>query len=995
MNEYIQEKINKIKNETQFEGISPEDVAAPMTLLNKDKASKKDLANISSGFQFSINPETPEPEGGWQKGIYPAEVSGIYPNQNNEEIDLSFGLSLLVYDGENWSKIVAGVDVVPIVERYVSLTDSTTNPPSAFVFSDSYINQVNGKVEGAPGYKASDFIPIPFWVAHINMGYGNYNQFALYDIDKQFLPTSFSEDGILDFDRPEDAFFIRHTSNNGEVEKHLITFSNIKLSRKKALEGIEFSNQIITASDTVLKSGFYISQDSGFEGLNAGFSVSDFIDIYGAEYILTGNFYNQFAFYDVNRVFIPISEDSTVKGIFKVPNNTKFIRVTIANFQIEDFFFQFFTKKDFQNFAFQSLITKSNYKASDLRLIDGGYINQDHGRVENVAYYSYSDFILIPASFSKVNFDEASYQQYAFYDINKTYISGGLQTKKNIPENAIYLRVTVRNSDAPHFFVKFINSEHKQLTVINVTPADGSNAIQNAIDSITDASASNRYQINVAAGPYKVSNSSQFNNPDYPAFIIPKDHVDIIGASKEDVIVWAELPYNDEDIDTTTARNMHQTVYNWADDVLIKNITFVAKNIRYVVHQDTVLESNKKRYYENCDFIFKGDKGSVTALGIGTWSGSETYIKDGKSVNSISNPIAIHNWTKQDKESVWSFENHEFINLTTNHFLNLQNSGSIVGDKLFLKNCSFGGGYRMTYVDWWVYDPSLNKSFNHAEWRVLGSGNEPFYFENSVDGQALCITANTIGQKVRFDKNSSAYNVLIKNEQNYFGHIGHPEREIIDRDYIIHDYDNGFKSYAIGGRSIRETPYLWGEAISGESLAQRLGNRTGTPITLTVFIGDKTKNIVFNQNYSSMNNAAIIALINAQLGADAVASSYNIGLDYYPELSDVNFISGTYNSNFIEKGTIVTRHLGLVLKAQTGDEIFGVAFDNIAGRTIVNGEVKGIGRILKNCILHKDQIKVASGVVIVKGGRYSVNNGELVVNATGQILAVEDNLLKI
>ena len=49
------------------------------------------------------------------------------------------------------------------------------------------------------------------------------------------------------------------------------------------------------------------------------------------------------------------------------------------------------------------------------------------------------------------------------------------------------------------------------------TTSLSNNAIQNAIDSITGATASNRYQIKVKAGVYKVSRSVDYNNPSFPA----------------------------------------------------------------------------------------------------------------------------------------------------------------------------------------------------------------------------------------------------------------------------------------------------------------------------------------------------------------------------------------------------------------------------------------------------------------------------------------------
>ena len=116
----------------------------------------------------------------------------------------------------------------------------------------------------------------------------------------------------------------------------------------------------------------------------------------------------------------------------------------------------------------------------------------------------------------------------------------------------------------------------------------GKNAIQQAIDSITDASSTNRYQIIVKQGLYKVDKASDFiGYRGYPSMIYPKDYVDIIGQGKERTVVWAELPYDDAAIGAsidgnTYPREKYQTLYNAARDMTISDITFVGKNLRYV-----------------------------------------------------------------------------------------------------------------------------------------------------------------------------------------------------------------------------------------------------------------------------------------------------------------------------------------------------------------------------------------------------------------------------
>ena len=551
----------------------------------------------------------------------------------------------------------------------------------------------------------------------------------------------------------------------------------------------------------------------------------------------------------------------------------------------------------------------------------------------------------------------------------------------------------------------------KTITIINQTKSDdgiiindvrlnvvtnGVNAVQNALEAITDASPKNIYNLRVKSGLYKVTNSSQFlGYPGYPAMILAKDYVNIIGESKNDCIVWAELPYNDAEIDTNINRNLHQTIYNWAE-CTIENITFVGKNIRYVLHQDNPNESNKTRYYKNCDFLFYGNKGSITSLGIGTWSGSKTYVEGGRSYSDYGSAFACHNNQVFSTPSKWSFKGHTFATLNSINPITLQNSGSLIGDVLNLENCKLEGGFVLNYIDWWIYTPNVNDHFNHADWIVRGSGNEAMLFNNNVNGKSLKIEASTIGKNIRFDKTSSAYNIIISNQYDYFGNLGHPERKIVDK-YIVFDATIGLKSYAIGGKSIREDNYIFGTQISEDSLGKRLGDCSVTNKVLGVIIGNETINIVFNKNYTALTNAQVINEINTSLNGKAIASEYNVGADYYAEFTDVNYV--LYNNSttdFIPKNTLVTKIGNKISVAQENDIVFGLAIDDIHPLVAnSDGSLIGKGRVIRNCIVKNNSLRLSNGVSIQRNKKYSSNNGELVENINGDLIGYDNDYLLI
>lgn len=110
----IQDKINQIATETEFEGVTHVEVAELLTLINNDKVDKTEAVAYESGFQGSINPDT-LPASGWIPGIYTAEVSGTYNNAGGIVVNLNDGYTGLVFDGENWTSFVLPIDVNGII----------------------------------------------------------------------------------------------------------------------------------------------------------------------------------------------------------------------------------------------------------------------------------------------------------------------------------------------------------------------------------------------------------------------------------------------------------------------------------------------------------------------------------------------------------------------------------------------------------------------------------------------------------------------------------------------------------------------------------------------------------------------------------------------------------------------------------------------------------------------------------------------------------------
>ena len=825
---------------------------------------------------------------------------------------------------------------------------------------------------------------------------------------------------------------------------------------KSTLSPISFDYETINILDTSgVEADKYVDFSDGKIGAVTGFAVTKFIRIKPNTVYKTSEFYNQqFAFYDASLNYISglASVDSNKE--FLTPANAFYARFTVESEWLDILviaekdkfpvsYVPYHPVKIINDLKIRpeqiidflaSIKSALNFETINLidpaKVTDGKYVDFSDGKIWAVTGFAVTDFVLIKPNVVYKTSDFYS-QQFAFYDSEFKYISGLAQPNQNheftTPANAKYARFTV-DMDwfdslviaekrlfpdgyvAPNKYIiddLYLPKENKKTNIIWVS-ADtsdtdtqvkfkGKNAVQLALDSITDATDKKRYIIKTK-GLYKVNVASKvIGYPGYPSMILAKDHVDIIGDGK--TVFWCELPFNDADIGpsangTTYSRTTYQTLYSYAKDCLIKDVTFVIVNGRYALHLDNPNGANSTHKFENVFFVSKGSKGSMQALGCGTSTGEETYFIGGGAHSDGGTPFYCHNNSKFSTPSKMYFEGFKFSSNTSKLIVRCENDGSLVDDKMQMVGCSWGGtSYVMEYGQLWLKsNPSQNyDSFNHAEWKFSGYGNDPFLFDNQVAGYCLRIktTATGLNNSIRFDKSSSAYSLLIQNNQaNTDVNLYTNSRDYIDG-YIVQDGSVELSGQAWGCKDLTETASYADSGVVYTSLGKRLGDCSTSNKSLGVIINGIPNTVTFNKDYRSMTNAQIIAEINTQLSG-ASADLYVYGRDYYAEMTDVTETVYNTGSTFIRKGSVVSKSLGSVRLAQEGDKIYGVALDDIpVQQTTAEGMKKGEGRVLKRGYIYTNQNKahyvLADNQAPAIGTKFNVLNGQLVTDSNGKI----------
>ena len=837
---------------------------------------------------------------------------------------------------------------------------------------------------------------------------------------------------------------------------HLLkTYTDEKTKFVKAYRGVNIAD-LSTA-----QTGSYIDYTSGNIAEIANYLATDYLEVEGGvEYQADARYGEQFAFYDANKVYISGLASADAEHKFTTPLNAKYIRMSVYNDPFYTDAFMVAKSSEFPEIYAEYEINIQSLKINPSQIHDladsvesglgvqrvniidttkaqvGKYVGYlDGGFGNNADFYAAGLYPVKPNTVYQVS--SFYTQQFAFYDANKVYISGLISAdaehKFTTPANAAYIAFSIPKeqidsivvAEAANFPSGYVPHSAKTIEglVINnstnnskvteiIVSADtsnttaaftGKNAIQLALDSITDASEQNRYRI-IAKGVFKVDQAVDYiGYIGYPSMILAKDFVEIIGDGN--TVVSAELPYDDADIGLSVnggnyPRIQYQTLYTYAENALIQGVKFIAKNIRYALHLDNPAGANKRHDFKDVSFIFKGDKGSQQALGVGTSTGEETYFNGGSCHSDVGFPFYCHNNSKFLKPSLMSFKDYSFSSNESKYAILLQNDGSLVKDKIELVGCSFGGSaYIVRYEELWLKKDTSQKndSFDHAEWTFTGYGNDPFLFENSVGGLSLRFKTTGVGtdKTIRFDKTASAYALLIQNNQaNTDVSLYLDNRDYIDG-YIVQDGSVGLSAQALGCKDVSGVAGLYDSGVIYTSLGKRLGNCSGVNKVLKVIINGATNTITFNKDYTAMTNSAILTEINAALSG-ATADLYSYGRDYYPMMSDV--AETVYNSGetYIPKGSVVTKSGGTVRPANGNDKVFGVALDDIpVMQTTADGARKGCGRVLKRGYIYANPAKahyvLADNQAPAIGTKFNVLNGQLVTDSNGKIGVDIDN----
>ncbi|MBC9928971.1 hypothetical protein [Chitinophaga qingshengii] len=531
----------------------------------------------------------------------------------------------------------------------------------------------------------------------------------------------------------------------------------------------------------------------------------------------------------------------------------------------------------------------------------------------------------------------------------------------------------------------------------------GNRGIEDAIESIRDASATKPYVIEAGPGTYEALRPADFNSagsgPGNYAFIRGKDYVSLRGTDREAVVIRGELP---DKLGASFSYESYQTIYWHARSGSMEHITVTAKNIRYPVHIDggATGMAGAYTYLGHVNLVHDGNTGDAARwrswhpLGLGMSEGQVLEVVSSV-FRSPSWPLYMHTNADFRRPCKFICRHSRFEGTGQGKLLAcFQSLGSHRKDEIVLDSCTWNAGYVIQSDDVpYLSSRGTGRYYNHCDLKISGRGNSPLLWNPAFGGQVLKITA---ASTVQLDTLSSAYPLIMKGSVPPASH----GVEHFVGGYAYRKGQGEVKAYARGCVDIADTPDI--QQGYGRALGNRLGDCSCNTKILGVIVDGTRYDIVFNKNYAggktgppAFSNEQVINEIRRVLGRSATVSLYTVGNDYYPDLSDC--VSRETAGETIPKGAAVQKNSAeRLIKAPAGAQsIYGVALDDMlpeeAGRVLIRGYLSTDPGQCFYVLLEKP-------AAVKKGSRLTVGAaaGYLAISSKdGLFPAIENNVVGI
>lgn len=415
--------------------------------------------------------------------------------------------------------------------------------------------------------------------------------------------------------------------------------------------------------------------------------------------------------------------------------------------------------------------------------------------------------------------------------------------------------------------------------------------IQDAINSITDASELKQYDVQVYDDFYiteltelwKVSAPTQHNPnanniTEAISYIITKNFVHLRGVGRK-ITIYVESP---AELTSGSFQYVH-TIYTLGC-CIINNLNFVIKGGRYASHDDTSgnrtsADANSIQSFVDCTFEHKGNSSyvngdgwtSVCALACGVNTGQKYIFKGCKFIAPYHTPVYFHTGVNYLYPSEIYMENCEAVPVGTYAYwelgMRLSDIGSGMRNSVTMIGCNF-------------------PSFNVSKYGLPAGSEQSYTSANDVrNGGADYIGNSNMCMYANIESPHCLRFITVSNNEE-IDVVGGSAKDLIFGDTIKKYHSSDAVGFVEGSIVIGSTHL--GDSQIWE-LPYRLGNCAAQNKTLQVKVGSTTHTIVFDKNYMTSDGSSYSYNTTPAIGTDAIIEEIN---DNFGEYFTVSKIGG-------------------------------------------------------------------------------------------------------
>ncbi|SFV05965.1 hypothetical protein SAMN02799631_04328 [Methylobacterium sp. 174MFSha1.1] len=388
---------------------------------------------------------------------------------------------------------------------------------------------------------------------------------------------------------------------------------------------------------------------------------------------------------------------------------------------------------------------------------------------------------------------------------------------------------------------------------------DGFTRIRDAVAAVAAAAGPNeRNVVYVAPGIYADECGPGDTVETSPA-ISPADYVDIIGLGRpEDVVIISRFPDNQ-----AGQEKIQPFRILWSGR--FANFTVIARNCRYGLHVEAGNAVNRAvQIFEDVIVIHEGATGwaSPSAIGVGQHPGNRQIFRRVRARSPYS-ALNIHNnigWSDPSATLIEDCDLHGTVDDACS--LTLSSLGAGIFSPVLLRNTTLSGHVRLD-TSFFPGAPLYAYKADRFEYALRVEGGTPIDVVGVCDVSALTLTS-VAGA-------ASAVAISGPGAAVLFG--------------LYPDVRVGAADSPASVRSFHGVDVPVGEVDPGVTLAARLGNRSGSPLSLGVaWDGQQPVTLTLTGDYRGMSNAAIVSALNSALatalGGNAGGRAFSLSKPY-------------------------------------------------------------------------------------------------------------------